>query len=951
MKRFPLFLLPILMYGAEPPSFESSVLPIFKTSCLACHSGAQAQAGLDLRAREGLLKGGKSGPAIQPGASDKSLLVEKVASKSMPPVGAKLTDEQIAAIRLWIDKGESKPVQLITESDVLPIFQMRCVVCHGKRKQEGGLDLRFHASQMKGGKSGPAIVPGKPDESLLVKRIVSGQMPPPKLLVEYFVRPPTEAEVDLLRKWIAGGAAPAPKEVEDEKTDRLVTDKDRAFWSFQPPKRPAVPAVQHRDEVRNPIDAFLLQKLEAKGLNYSPPADPGTLLRRVYLDLTGLPPTSAEVDAYLRDSRPDAYERTVDALLASPRYGERWGKFWLDAAGYADSEGIIDEDLVRGNAWRYRDYVIRALNADKPYDQFLTEQIAGDELVDYKHAREATPALLEKLSATGYLRMVPDGTYSPANGSIAERVNVIADEIEVLSSSVMGLTVGCARCHNHKYDPIPQRDYYRLGAILQSAYDPYDWVKPTERYLDFAPESERKSTAAFNAPIEKEIKRDEAALEALMKPFREKLIQERLATLPEAVREDLEAGLPLAKEKRTSAQSYLVEKFQNVLDVKEQDVADKFPDFKKEAATLHRNIETQKRKLREKPQIRALYDMGGEPSPSYLLRRGEAQQLGEPVRPGVPSVLKVGLTDYKVVAPNADSSGRRLALARWLVQPNHPLTARVMVNRLWMHHFGRGIVASASNFGKLGTPPLHPELLDWLATEFVAKGWSMKSMHRLTVTSTAYRQSSRIAGGDDPDNVLLSRMPMRHMDAEQLHDSILSVTGELDDTAFGPPVPVEPKPTGEVAGAGSHKHGWRRGIYMLQRRTTPVTMLEVFDLPPMSPNCIQRAYSTVPTQALQMTNSPVIRERARFFAGRLLDAHPDSEAKRIEQLYVQALGRRPTPEETKMGVSDISKLVLEWDSHLRHERNDAPVAPTARWYALADFCQAILSSAEFAYID
>jgi hypothetical protein len=288
-----------------------------------------------------------------------------------------------------------------------------------------------------------------------------------------------------------------------------------------------------------------------------------------------------------------------------------------------------------------------------------------------------------------------------------------------------------------------------------------------------------------------------------------------------------------------------------------------------------------------------------------------------------------------------------------MTQPNHPLTARVMVNRIWMHHFGRGIVASASNFGHLATPPSHPELLDWLATEFVAHSWSMKNIHRLIMTSNAYRQSSQAdtSSSSDPENILVGRMTMRHMDAEQLHDSILSVAGELDTTAFGPPVPVQTSRDGEVTEIGSRKKGWRRSIYALQRRTTPATLLEVFDPPPMSPNCIQRAYSTVATQALQMTNSPVMRDHARYLAGRLLDLAPDNQAKQIEALYIRALSRRPTKDETRAAIQDLSKLARGWEAHLSAEKSDAPVASTARWYGLGDLCQAVIGSAEFAYID
>src|SRR5262245_32570598 len=414
-----------------------------------CHGETAPQAGLDLRTRESMLKGGKSGRALVPGSSDQSLLIDKVASKSMPPGEVKLSDKEVALIRLWIDKGAAGSSEvagvspkkaspdLVSENEVTPIFQLHCTGCHGKRRQEGGLDLRTQASRLKGGKSGPALVPGKPEDSLLMKRILSGEMPPPKLLYEYAVRPPTTTEVETLRRWIAGGAIPAAATVNlPENTDPLVSDSARQLWSFQPPKTPSVPRVQHQDLVRNPIDSFLLQKLEAKGLSFSEQAERLTLLRRCYLDLIGLPPEPAEIESYLKDDSSGAYERMVDRLLASPRYGERWAQFWLNAAGYSDSEGLIDEDLIRPNAWRYRDYVIRSLNNDKPYDRFLTEQIAGDELMDVKKVKQATPEIIDRLAATGFLRMVPDGTYSTGNASVPERFNVVADEIEVFSSSV-----------------------------------------------------------------------------------------------------------------------------------------------------------------------------------------------------------------------------------------------------------------------------------------------------------------------------------------------------------------------------------------------------------------------------------------------------------------------------------------------------------------------------------
>jgi hypothetical protein len=418
---------------------------------------------------------------------------------------------------------------------------------------------------------------------------------------------------------------------------------------------------------------------------------------------------------------------------------------------------------------------------------------------------------------------------------------------------------------------------------------------------------------------------------------------------------DLKTAAAADEANRSDLQKYLVEKFQATLKITTEDLVKRFPEFEPESKKSQKAIEELKKKLRSKPQIRALFDMGGEPSATYLLRRGDAQTPGELVHPGVPSVLRTGLLPYKVERPwpNSDTSGQRLALARWLVQPNHPLTARVMVNRLWMHHFGRGLVASPANFGRTGVPPSHPELLDWLATEFVRSGWSLKAVQRLMLTSTAYRQSSKVQPTlqqADPDNVFLSRMPLRRMDGEVLHDSILKVTGRLDPTPFGPPAEVEIKPEGEVLAKGSTA-GWRRSIYVLQRRRTPLTLLEVFDLPPMSPNCIERRQSTVPTQALQMMNSDVILEHSRYLAGRLIDEYGDNWERLVDQLYLRALSRHASAQETQQALEGMAEVEKQWESHLEIERFEAPKLATARWRALADFCHALLSSGEFLYID
>ena len=963
------------------PRFESDVLPIFEAKCLACHGEKLQQNGLDLRTRESVLKGGESGPAVEPGSVGESLLYEKVKSGSMPLGGEKLKAEEIEAIRRWIGAGALKegqdagPVKVakVTDRDVLvPILHVRCAACHGKRKREGGFDVRTRESLLKGGKSGPAIIPGKPDESLLIKRIIAEEMPPKEMQLDYAIRPVTSSELEELREWIAAGAPVEPVQVlkVDGDPDPLVAEEDRRFWSFQPPKRPRVPKVQGKGLVRTPIDAFLLERLEAKGLSFSSEADPLAMMRRAYLVLTGLPPEPEEIERYRNDKRSDAYERMIDRLLVSPHYGERWARYWLEAAGYADSEGIIDADLVRPNAYRYRDYVIRSLNSDKPYDQFLVEQIAGDELFDYKAAKELTPEQRDNLVATGFLRMAPDATYATTINSVHERLAVVAEQVEIFGSMVMGFTVGCAQCHSHKFDPIPQRDYYRFSAIFRTAFDPYDWYSPNngtgggsqrieaypERTLPYAPEAERREVEAHNAPIQEEIKRLERSLEDEARPHREKLLEEKLEKLPKGVRADVRKALKIPAEERSPVLKYLVEKFEGPLKVKKEELEARFGDYKEVAAEIKKAIGAAKKKLKRKPGIRALFDVGGEdPTPTYVLRRGDHQSPGGLVRPGVPSVLRAGLKPYEVVKPGwtTQTTGRRLALARWLVQPNHPLTSRVMVNRVWQHHFGKGLVETPGNFGRMGAKPSHPRLLDWLATEFVRQKWSLKALHKLIMTSGVYRQSSSwdsSRDGADPENKLLGRFPMLRLDADAIRDSILKVAKRLDTKAFGFPEEVEVRPDGEVVAKCSNA-GCRRSIYMLQRRSTPLTMLEAFDAPQLNPNCLKRDQSTVSSQALQLWNSEMLRENARYFAGRVMDAVGEDELeKQVERVYLMALSRSPSEEERVKGAADVLKLTQHWREHLEEEVPAGPKQARARWEGLAAFCHAMLNSAEFIYV-
>ena len=952
------------------PRFESDIAPVLAENCTACHGENLKQGELDVRTRDALLAGGKSGPAIVPGVPVDSLLLQKTASGAMPMGDKKLAPGDIELIRRWIENGalsenddpesaagESVHAAASPREIIVATLNVKCLLCHGRRRQEGGLDIRTRDSLLRGGVSGPAIVPGKPEESLLIKRIVAEEMPPEEHQARLSYRPITSTELEQLRRWIAGGAPfyeEQPETVNPE-TDPLVSGDDRRFWSFQPPRRPPTPAVRGQDRVRTPIDAFLLAKLEEKDLTFSPQAEPLTLMRRAYFDVIGLPPSPQEIEAYLADKDPRAYENLVGRLLESPRYGEHWGRRWLDAAGYADSEGQVDFDAVRPHAWRYRDWVIRALNADKPYDRFLVEQIAGDELFNYKQK----PLLLgpqdsERLTATGFLRMGPDGTYSVSQGFVTERLTVVADQLQILTSTVMGLTVGCARCHDHKYDPIPQRDYYRLSAILRSAYDPYDWLSPNEadigpdadwnetnsRLLPGAPAKEVEEALRYNVPIQAEVARLAGELGALPAPMRKKLLEEKEPAVPEAVRvevrkvlgktliEDLaaaEEGSGIGEDNQVSAST---------------------------AYSLLDSFIKAKLSLRTKPQVRALFDMGGEPTPVHILYRGEHRNPGPPVEPGVPSVLSAGLEPYSLESLEW-SSGRRLALAKWLVQPNHPLTARVMVNRVWQHYFDRGIVQTEANFGRTGSPPTHPELLDWLAVEFVERGWSLKTLQRLILTSAAYRQSSlfdEARHAADFDNVLLSRFPLRRLDADAIRDAVLKASERLDLKPFGPADEIDVKPDGEIVAKDSPR-GQRRGIYLQQRRSKPLTMFEAFDAPQLKPNCLRRTKSTVASQALQMMNSGILRANSRYMAGRIIDAAGEDPAALVERVYLTALGRPPSAEERTDGVSTLTELTKAWGRRLEEQVPMDPKRMKARWLALAALCHTVLNSAEFLYID
>ncbi len=720
-----------------------------------------------------------------------------------------------------------------------------------------------------GGDSGVAIVPGKPDESPLIEMIEKKEMPPKE-------EDPLEArQIELLKRWVADGARIKGKEelpLEAAEVENSISDQERQFWSFRPPQRPAFPAVKSMHRVRTPIDAFLLAKLEERGLSFNADAPKPTLLRRLCFDLVGLPPTLEQVQEFLADESADAYERLVDRLLDQPQYGERWGRHWLDVVGYAESDGYLDADRERPEAWRYRDYIIRAFNSDKPYDQFIREQIAGDELADWRGAAELSDEIVERLIATGFLRTASDPTY-PGYKELPEIHKVLADTIQIVGSTFLGVTIQCARCHEHKLEPISQRDYYQLQAVLAAAYDPDRWQVSGERSIPWATDAQLALINAHNKSVTDRVAALNTELNRLMTEFREKHLNEKLANVPENVRPSVKASLVIAADKRNEEQKKLLADHAPQVAVDEKTLFARFAELKTDAEKLRGAIAAETALTRPITQLRGLADLDDKPAETHVLRRGDFNNKGKAVAPGVPAVL--ANVDFRL-APVAQfkSSGRRRAFAEWLAAPTNPMTARLHVNRLWAWHFGKGIVETLDDFGHTGKAPSHPELLDWLAGEFAARGFSQKAMHRLIVLSTAYRQSAAHdpakAAIDSENTWLWAFRPRRH-EGEVLRDSVLAAAGKLNLQMFGPAVPVVRQPDGSVITA-DNPVGNRRSVYVQVRRSQPVTLMETFDTPKMEINCSRRSEAIVATQALALLNSPFMETNAKVVAERVIKA-------------------------------------------------------------------------------
>jgi mono/diheme cytochrome c family protein len=810
---------------------------------------------------------------------------------------------------------------------VYQIFRDTCIECHGADDPKGSLDLRTHATLRAGGQSGDVVVPHKPQDSMLYLLVTHAEDPPmprkkPKLSNE---------NLELIRQWIEDGAS--LQDVEDAVPDeekspealaraeeRPITDAERQYWAFRKPVRTGIPIVPMPDWQRNPVDAFLLSKMAAKGLKPSPRADRRTLIRRAYLDLTGLPPTPEEVEAFVKDPSPDAWPKLVDTLLASPHYGERWARHWLDLVRYADSGGF-EFDTDRPQAWRYRDYIVDAFNKDKPYSQFVREQIAGDEY---------EPVTEEAMIATGFLRVGPN-----LGGGERGRQDALDDIIATTTQTFLGMTVNCARCHNHKFDPIPQKDYYQMQAVFYSTRNVEYPLVPAHEV-----ETHRKETARIDALI-KPIREEKRKLEA---PYLKQLVDKEIAQLPEY----LQIAYKTPPEQRTEGQKLNAAQVERTLQndtlrakITEKDIVALMPaEVLKQHQGLAGQIDAlEKQKPEPYPTAMAIGDAGRQARPSYFLHRGSVDTKGSLMKPGVLTVAALTEPAFPEPAPDAKSTYRRRGFAEWLVAPDNPLTARVMVNRIWQHHFGEGIVRTPSNFGKMGEEPSHPELLDWLALEFIEKGWSIKAMHRLMMTSEAYQMAADDVAASiavDPENRLFWRAPRQRLEGEIIRDQILAVAGTLDRTLGGPN--IYPYIDPDLFEASSRRNWpgkpdsdpstWRRSIYVYSKRSIRYPFFETFDQPNLVNPVDRRNRSIVAPQALILMNNPAMFVQAGKFAERLTkEAGADPRAQ-VVRGFELALGRKPDADEAARAVEYIKNVGTD---------------------GLANFCHVLFNLNEFVY--
>lgn len=871
--------------------------------------------------------------------------------------------------------------QMTFENDIRPIFRAHCFDCHGATSElKGGLDLRLVRLMQVGGESGPAIVPGQPDASYLLQRVHSGEMPPGEKKV-------TAAEREVLARWIQAGAPTTRPEPESIPPGLGVTPEERAFWAFQPIQRIDVPALSGfpaDQRIRTPIDAILMQSTTGAGPGHSgeadsqpaggfaPDADRRVLILRAWFDLLGLPPSPEDVRRWLDDPRPDWFEHLLTELLQSPHYGERWARHWLDVAGYADSEGYTTADAERPWAWKYRDWVIRAINDDMPFDQFITEQLAGDELAG-PLSGDLSPRQIELLTATGFLRMAADGTGSGADNPEG-RNQVMHDTLKIVGTSLLGLSLHCAQCHDHRYDPIPQADYYALRAVFEPALDWQAWKSPSARLVSLYTADDRR----LASEVEAEAQAVAAEKAAGLSEYMQQALSTELEKYQEPLRSQLRAAYETEAAQRTAEQQQLLAQNPSI-NITPGNLYQYIPDSQPKLAEFDKRMGEIRAKKPVEEFLRALVEPAGHVPETRLFHRGDYQQPKDPVPPGALTVTapEGDRVSFAVDDEALPTTGRRLAFARWLTSRANPLFARVVVNRIWMHHFGKGLAATPGDFGRLGARPSNIVLLDWLADEFVSSGWSLRHLHRLILSSTAWRMQRGVGSADSQ---LANVIPdsLQRLDAESLRDRILFVAGRLDTTLYGPPIKVAEDDTGQIVVDAS---SGRRSLYIQARRSQPVAILQAFDAPVMETNCEVRTSSTVAPQSLMLMNSGfvldmaaafadrVAREAAATDAGRFRDTlasavlpdetndseqqfpgpevSPDVIADRIVRAWQLAFCRDPSVEEMQLATAFVTKQFEAMRSH----PEVVPEGRTMAHQSLTNLCQSLLGSNEFLYVE
>jgi hypothetical protein len=751
--------------------------------------------------------------------------------------------------------------------------------------------------------------------------------------------------------------------------ERPIQPADRAHWAFQPPRRPQVPTVNQASWIRTPVDSFILARLEAAKLSPSPAAERLALLRRVHRDLVGLLPSPEEQDAFIADSSPRAYEKVVDRLLTSPHYGERWAQHWLDAVRFAESNGY-EADSDRPHAWRYRDYVVRALNADKPYDQFLTEQIAGDQLASRKDARTNA----ELWVASGLHRCGPIHLVSGNIDPELTRQEMMTEYVQGIGSAVLGLTLSCARCHDHKFDPVSQADYYRLEAFFAAAkFKEVEFASAVEK-------SQHKSRVDALAEKTKPLK---AQIEAIDGPIRHRLREVKKSKLEPANKQALDAD----PKKRSKEQKQLAMDAEVLTRVTWDEIYGALtPAERSKREGLRAQQHALDAQMPPPPAAAWTVADDGFPPPTHLLRRGEVKRKGPTVEPAFPRVVTaesgkpstaIDASKYlallagpltPVLNPVTAPRLQRTDLAKWITQSDHPLTARVFMNRVWQHHFGHGLVNTPNDFGLRGEKPTHPELLDYLATEFVASGWRLKPMHRTIVLSNTYQQSSRKPpGAADPDNRLLGRMNRRRLDGEALRDAMLTAARSLNPQVGGPSVrvPLEPEIYDLIFTEGEPDGLWpvtpdttqhaRRSLYLFAKRNVRLPMLEAFDQPPRIVPCSDRGVSTFAPQALILMNGPFAQEQSRSMAASLVRECGSDVERQVTHAFRRTFGRSPAAAEMLVARTFLRDQADAAADRLRARLpagvpDDLPAgADVPHAVALADFCLALFNANEFVY--